>query len=54
MKLSRFNFPNKEKTTMKRVLLAAATAILLLNTLAIPPVAHADGVSSGCPTACKP
>jgi hypothetical protein len=31
---------------MKRVLLMLAAAVLLLNTLVVPPVAHADGVGS--------
>jgi len=42
---------------MKRVLLTLATAILLLNTLAAPNVARADGgagTTSCGNTACKP
>ena len=32
---------------MKRMLLVVATALLFLNTLAVPTVAHADGGSGG-------
>jgi len=55
MKVSRFDFPNKEKTTVKRMLLIVAAALMLLNTLAVPTVAHADGVGGNtCPGGCKP
>jgi hypothetical protein len=37
----------KEKTTVKRMLLILAAAVLFLNTLVIPTVAHADGGSGG-------
>jgi len=43
MKLSRFNFLDKEKTTVKKVLLMVAAALMFINTLAVPTVAHADG-----------
>ena len=46
MKVSRSNFRNKEKTLMKRMLLVLAAAVLFLNTVVIPTVAHADGVGS--------
>ncbi|MFZ0289245.1 MAG: hypothetical protein WBW98_02980 [Candidatus Sulfotelmatobacter sp.] len=42
---------------MKRTLLAVAAALMFLNTLVIPTVAHADGQPGGnCSgqTACKP
>lgn len=57
MKVSRFDFPNKEKTTVKKMLLVVAAALMLLNTLVIPTIAHADGVGGGgnCGgTLCKP
>ncbi len=58
MKVSRFNFSNKEKNTVRRVLLAIAAAVMFLSTLAVPPVAHADGGGGGgtnCNgTVCKP
>jgi hypothetical protein len=47
----------KEKTTVKHMLLALATAVLVLNTLVIPTVARADGGGggTGCGTTlCKP
>ena len=53
MKISRFAFSNKEKTTVKRVLLTVAAALLFLNTFVVPTVAHADGIPS-CSGACKP
>jgi hypothetical protein len=43
MKLSRFAFPNKEKTTVKRALLVVAAALIFVNTLVVPTIAHADG-----------
>jgi hypothetical protein len=43
MKVSRFDFPNKEKTTVKRMLLVVAAALMFLSTVAVPTVAHADG-----------
>jgi hypothetical protein len=57
MKVSRSHFQNKEKTTVKRTLLVVAAALMFLNTLVIPTVAHADGVggtSCGGNTLCKP
>ena len=43
---------------MKRTLLVVAAALMFLNTLIIPPVAHADGgpMGSNCDgnSACKP
>jgi len=40
---------------VKRALLIVAAALMFLNTLVIPTVAHADGVgSTGCTNACKP
>jgi hypothetical protein len=47
MKVSRSIFQNKEKTTVKRILLVAAAALMFLNTLVIPTVAHADGGAGG-------
>jgi hypothetical protein len=43
MKLSRFNFLDKEKMTVKKLLLVVATALMFINTLAVPTVARADG-----------
>jgi hypothetical protein len=43
MKVSRFAFPHKEKTTVKRALLAVAAALLFLSTFVVPTIAHADG-----------
>lgn len=57
MKISRFDFPNKEKITVKRMLLVVAAALMFLNTLVVPTVAHADGVGStscGGQGVCKP
>ena len=57
MKISRFKFYNKEKTIMKRMLLVIAAALMFLNTVAVPTVAHADGVggtSCGGSGSCKP
>ena len=40
---------------MKNILLAVVAALMLLNTLVVPTVAHADGVGgSQCSNACKP
>ena len=42
---------------MKRALLVIAAAVLFLNTLVVPTIAHADGVGStscGGNGACKP
>jgi hypothetical protein len=47
MTVSRRSFPNKEKTIVKRVLLAVAAAVLFLNSFVIPTVAHADGIPQG-------
>jgi hypothetical protein len=44
MKVSRPIPSNKEKTIVKRVLLVLAAAVLFLNTLVVPTIAHADGV----------
>ena len=54
MKVSRFAFSNKEKTTVKRMLMIVAVAVMFLNTLVVPTVAHADGVGGGCQAGCKP
>ena len=57
MKVSRSHFQNKEKTTVKRILLVAAAALMLLNTLVVPTVLHADGTpitNCGGNTICKP
>jgi hypothetical protein len=57
MKVSRLKLSNKEKITMKRMLLAVAAAVMFLSTLAVPIVAHADGGGAGgnCGgTICKP
>jgi len=57
MKISRLDFPNKEKTTVKRTLFLLAAAILFLNTFVVPTVARADGQPGGnCSgeRACKP
>jgi hypothetical protein len=57
MKVSRFDFLNKEKTTVKRMLLVVAAALMFLNTFVVPTVAHADGVGStscGGHGGCKP
>jgi hypothetical protein len=58
MKVSRLLFQNKEKTTVKRTLLIVAAALMFLNTLVVPTVAHADGgagsTSCGGNSMCKP
>jgi hypothetical protein len=38
---------------VKRILLVVAAALILANTLAVPTVAHADGIPS-CAGPCKP
>jgi hypothetical protein len=43
MKISRSVVPNKEKRTVKRILLIVAAALLFVNTLVVPTVVHADG-----------
>jgi hypothetical protein len=57
MKVSRSIPQYKEKTIVKRLLLVLGTAVLLLNALVIPTVAHADGGagSTNCDgKMCKP
>ena len=58
MKVSRSHFQNKEKITVKRTLLVVAAALMFLNTLVIPTVAHADGGAGGTncggTSMCKP
>jgi hypothetical protein len=54
MKLSRFVFSNKEKITVKRMLLVVAAALMFLNTLVVPTVAHADGTPACGGGYCKP
>jgi hypothetical protein len=58
MKVSQSHFQNKEKTTVKRALLVVAAALMFLNTLVLPSVAHADGgaggTSCGGNSMCKP
>ena len=55
MKVSRFNFPNKEKTIVKRMLLVVAAAVMFLSTLAVPNLAKADNGTGTCGTTiCKP
>jgi hypothetical protein len=55
MKISRFDFSNKEKITVKRLLLVVAAALMFLNTLVVPTVAHADNPANGCGGGlCKP
>ena len=40
---------------MKRMLLVIAAALMLLNTVVVPTVAHADNGTGGCGTSiCKP
>lgn len=53
MKISRFDFKNKEKTSVKRMLLVVAAALMFFSTFAVPTVAHADGTPT-CNGACKP
>jgi hypothetical protein len=58
MKISRFAFPKQGEKTVKRILLVVAAALMLLNTLVIPTVVHADGgvgsTSCGGNSICKP
>jgi hypothetical protein len=58
MKVSRFDFPKQGEKTVKRILLIAAAAVMILNTLVIPAVVHADGgvggTNCGGNTICKP
>jgi hypothetical protein len=58
MKLSRSHFQNKEKTIVKRMLLVVAAALMFVNTLVVPTVAHADGgagaTNCGGNSMCKP
>jgi hypothetical protein len=54
MKVSRFAFSNKEKTTVKRMLMVVAVAVMFLNTLVVPTIARADGPAGGCQAGCKP
>jgi len=57
MKVSRSSFSNKEKNTVKRILLILGAAVLFVNTLVIPTIANAEGVggtSCGGNTLCKP
>jgi hypothetical protein len=56
MKISRSSFSNKEKNTVKRILLVLGAVVLFVNTLVVPNVAKADtpgGTSCGG-TLCKP
>jgi hypothetical protein len=39
--------PEKRRKHMKRALLTLAAALILLNTLVIPAIVHADGVPEG-------
>lgn len=40
---------------MKRMLMVVAVALMFLNTLVVPTVAHADGMGgNSCPGGCKP
>jgi hypothetical protein len=56
MKVSRSSFSNKEKNTVKRILLILGAAVLFLNTMIIPTVARAEGPGgTSCGgTICKP
>ena len=58
MRVSPRKSPYKEKTTVKKVLLALAAAVILLNTLVVPNVARADGPGgtncTGSVGYCKP
>jgi hypothetical protein len=54
MKISRFAFPNKEKTTVKRMLLVVAATLMFLSTIAVPNFAHADGEPACGGGPCKP
>jgi hypothetical protein len=39
---------------VKRILLVAGLALMLLNTLAVPTVVRADTPGGGCQAGCKP
>ncbi len=56
MKISRSSLSNKEKNTVKRILLILGAVVLFVNTLVIPTVANADtpGSTSCGGAACKP
>jgi hypothetical protein len=56
MKISRASLSNKEKNTVKRILLILGAVVLFVNTLVIPTVANADtpGSTSCGGAACKP
>jgi hypothetical protein len=56
MKISRSSFSNKEKNTVKRILLILGAAVLFVNAFAIPTIANADtpGSTSCGGTWCKP
>jgi hypothetical protein len=56
MKISRSSLSNKEKNTVKRILLILGAAVLFLNTMVIPTVARAEGPGgTSCGgTICKP
>jgi hypothetical protein len=56
MKISRSSFPNKEKNTVKRILLILGATVLFLNSVVIPTVARAEGPGgTSCGgTMCKP
>ena len=51
-------FPTQGEFTVKRTLMIVAAALMFLNTLVIPTVAHADGVGGtncgGGAGVCKP
>jgi hypothetical protein len=56
MKISRSSFSNKEKNTVKRILLILGAVVLFVNSLVIPTMANADtpgGTSCGGKV-CKP
>jgi hypothetical protein len=56
MKISRSSFSNKEKDTVKRILLILGATVLFLNSIVIPTVARAEGPGgTSCGgTICKP
>jgi len=39
---------------VKRMLLVLAAALMFVNTLVVPSVAHADTPAGGCQAGCKP